>query len=106
MFERLRLVGETVDHYYTLPVTQAELGDARHRDVAGGNFSQSLTRTVNDWHQSDAKLPTNRDGADPVPRRRIDHDPSSSQLAVRGHFRPARGRGLALDQFLSVTQPL
>jgi CRP-like cAMP-binding protein len=28
MFERLRLVGETVDHYYTLPATQAELGDA------------------------------------------------------------------------------
>jgi CRP-like cAMP-binding protein len=28
MFERLRLVGETVDHNYTLPVTQAELGDA------------------------------------------------------------------------------
>ena len=28
MFERLRLVGETVDHYYTLPMTQAELGDA------------------------------------------------------------------------------
>jgi CRP-like cAMP-binding protein len=28
MFERLRLVGETVDHYYMLPVTQAELGDA------------------------------------------------------------------------------
>jgi CRP-like cAMP-binding protein len=28
MFERLTLVGETVDHNYTLPVTQAELGDA------------------------------------------------------------------------------
>jgi CRP-like cAMP-binding protein len=28
MFERLRLVGETVDHNYTLPATQAELGDA------------------------------------------------------------------------------
>ena len=28
MFERLRLVGETVDHHYRLPVTQAELGDA------------------------------------------------------------------------------
>jgi CRP-like cAMP-binding protein len=28
MFERLRLLGETVDHNYTLPVTQAELGDA------------------------------------------------------------------------------
>ena len=28
MFERLRLVGETVDHNYMLPVTQAELGDA------------------------------------------------------------------------------
>ena len=28
MFERLRLVGETVDHNYRLPVTQAELGDA------------------------------------------------------------------------------
>jgi CRP-like cAMP-binding protein len=28
MFERLRLVGETADHNYTLPVTQAELGDA------------------------------------------------------------------------------
>jgi len=28
MFERLRLVGETVDHNYTLPVTQVELGDA------------------------------------------------------------------------------
>jgi CRP-like cAMP-binding protein len=28
MFERLRLVGETVDHYYRLPVTQVELGDA------------------------------------------------------------------------------
>ena len=28
MFERLRLVGETADHHYTLPVTQAELGDA------------------------------------------------------------------------------
>ena len=28
MFERLRLVGETVDHNYRLPLTQAELGDA------------------------------------------------------------------------------
>jgi len=28
MFERLRLVGKTVDHNYELPVTQAELGDA------------------------------------------------------------------------------
>jgi CRP-like cAMP-binding protein len=28
MFERLRLVGETVDHNYRLPVTQVELGDA------------------------------------------------------------------------------
>ena len=28
MFERLALVGETVDHNYKLPVTQAELGDA------------------------------------------------------------------------------
>jgi len=28
MFERLRLVGETVDHNYELPVTQVELGDA------------------------------------------------------------------------------
>ena len=28
MFERLRLVGETADHNYTLPMTQAELGDA------------------------------------------------------------------------------
>ncbi len=28
MFERLRLVGETVDQTYTLPVTQVELGDA------------------------------------------------------------------------------
>ena len=28
MFERLTLVGETVDHNYKLPVTQAELGDA------------------------------------------------------------------------------
>jgi CRP-like cAMP-binding protein len=28
MFERLRLVGETVDHNYLLPLTQAELGDA------------------------------------------------------------------------------
>ena len=28
IFERLRLVGETVDHSYRLPVTQAELGDA------------------------------------------------------------------------------
>jgi CRP-like cAMP-binding protein len=28
MFERLGLVGETVDHMYRLPVTQAELGDA------------------------------------------------------------------------------
>jgi CRP-like cAMP-binding protein len=28
MFERLRLVGETVDHNYRLPVTQSELGDA------------------------------------------------------------------------------
>ena len=28
MFERLRLAGETVDHNYRLPVTQAELGDA------------------------------------------------------------------------------
>ena len=28
MFERLTLVGETVDHNYMLPVTQAELGDA------------------------------------------------------------------------------
>jgi hypothetical protein len=28
MFERLRLVGETVDHRYMLPVTQAELRDA------------------------------------------------------------------------------
>jgi CRP-like cAMP-binding protein len=28
MFERLTLVGETVDHLYKLPVTQAELGDA------------------------------------------------------------------------------
>jgi CRP-like cAMP-binding protein len=28
MFERLSLVGETVDHNYMLPVTQAELGDA------------------------------------------------------------------------------
>jgi len=28
MFERLRLVGETADHRYMLPVTQAELGDA------------------------------------------------------------------------------
>ena len=28
MFERLRLVGETVDHHYRLPVTQVELGDA------------------------------------------------------------------------------
>jgi CRP-like cAMP-binding protein len=28
MFERLRQVGETVDHNYRLPVTQAELGDA------------------------------------------------------------------------------
>ena len=30
MFERLRLVGETLDHNYRLPLTQAELGDARH----------------------------------------------------------------------------
>ncbi len=28
IYERLRLVGETVDHHYRLPVTQAELGDA------------------------------------------------------------------------------
>ena len=28
MYERLRLVGETIDHYYQLPVTQVELGDA------------------------------------------------------------------------------
>jgi CRP-like cAMP-binding protein len=28
MFERLRLVGETVDHNYTLPVTQVEFADA------------------------------------------------------------------------------
>jgi len=28
MFERLRLVGETADHNYRLPLTQAELGDA------------------------------------------------------------------------------
>jgi len=28
MYERLRLAGETVDHNYMLPVTQAELGDA------------------------------------------------------------------------------
>ena len=28
MFERLRLVSETADHNYMLPVTQAELGDA------------------------------------------------------------------------------
>jgi len=28
MFERLRLVGETADHNYRLPVTQVELGDA------------------------------------------------------------------------------
>ncbi len=28
MFERLRLVGETVDHTYMLPITQVELGDA------------------------------------------------------------------------------
>src|SRR5271165_7088479 len=28
MFERLRLVGETADHHYRLPLTQAELGDA------------------------------------------------------------------------------
>ena len=28
MYERLRLVGETTDHYYQLPVTQVELGDA------------------------------------------------------------------------------
>jgi len=28
VFERLRLVGKTVDHKYPLPVTQAELGDA------------------------------------------------------------------------------
>ena len=28
MFQRLRLVGETVDQRYMLPVTQAELGDA------------------------------------------------------------------------------
>ena len=28
MYERLRLVGETIDHYYHLPVTQVELGDA------------------------------------------------------------------------------
>ena len=28
MFERLRLVGETADHNYRLPMTQAELGDA------------------------------------------------------------------------------
>jgi CRP-like cAMP-binding protein len=28
IFERLRLVGETADHNYQLPMTQAELGDA------------------------------------------------------------------------------
>lgn len=28
MFERLRLVGETVDHTYILPINQVELGDA------------------------------------------------------------------------------
>jgi CRP-like cAMP-binding protein len=28
MYERLRLVGETIDHDYQLPVTQVELGDA------------------------------------------------------------------------------
>ena len=28
MFERLRLVGETVDHNYRLAVTRVELGDA------------------------------------------------------------------------------
>jgi CRP-like cAMP-binding protein len=28
MFERLRLVGETFDHTYIVPITQAELGDA------------------------------------------------------------------------------
>ncbi|HYP36920.1 MAG TPA: Crp/Fnr family transcriptional regulator, partial [Stellaceae bacterium] len=28
MFQRLRLVGETVDQRYMLPVTQAEMGDA------------------------------------------------------------------------------
>jgi len=28
IFERLRLVGETVDHTYMLPITQVELGDA------------------------------------------------------------------------------
>jgi CRP-like cAMP-binding protein len=28
IFERLRLIGETVDHTYNLPVTQAELADA------------------------------------------------------------------------------
>ncbi|MGC2413172.1 MAG: helix-turn-helix domain-containing protein [Stellaceae bacterium] len=29
IFERLRLVGETVDHRYMLPVTQVELADAQ-----------------------------------------------------------------------------
>jgi CRP-like cAMP-binding protein len=45
IYERLRMVGETVDHYYRLPITQAELGDALGLSEVHANRTLRRLRT-------------------------------------------------------------